>query len=216
MQSFEVIAKSREAAIEEAIQRAGLPVEALDVVEKGTGDEPLKGNAVLDKIFRVSVKESFLVDKGRRFLETVLKGLEINGSVQGRLQGDLLTLNVRSNDNRTLIGRKGDVLEALQHLTMRAITRGNDFGIEVLVDVGGYWDKRKKKILERVTFAVQKVQKTRRKATLFPMNPQERKICHIAVKNYPGLKSFSEGKEGERYVVVTLDTDAQTGEKVKD
>lgn len=215
MMNFEVIAKTQEQALEEGCRRAGLPPEALDVIEKGTGDEPLKGNVPLDKIYRVTVRESFLVDKGKHFLDMVLKGIGINGSVQGRLSGDLLTLNVRSNDNRTLIGRKGDVLEALQHLVTRAITRGNDFGIEVLVDVGGYWDKRRKKILERVTMAAQKVQKTRRKVSLFPMNPQERKICHIAVKDYPGLKSFSEGKEGERFVVIALEENPSSGESVK-
>ncbi|GAB4320326.1 MAG: protein jag [Candidatus Sumerlaeia bacterium] len=215
MMSFDVVAKTREEALADAMRRAGLPADALDVCEKGTGDEPLSGNAPLEKIYRVMIRDTYLVDKAKRFVEALLKGMGISGSVQGQIKGGQLFISIRSNDNRTLIGRKGEVLEALQHLVSRALSRGNDINLEVTVDVGGYWEKRRAKIIERVRQAAQKALKTRRSVALFPMNPQERKLVHLTVKEYPDLTSYSEGKEGSRYVVIAPVLESKTGEATK-
>jgi spoIIIJ-associated protein len=212
MYGFEITSKDKDEALKQAIEQFNLPAEAIEVFEKGTGDEPLSGNEPLDKIFQVSVKEDYLINKAKAFMDGVMKALDISGSVRGTVSDEELQISVRSNDNRTLIGRKGEVLDALQHLLSRIITRSNQLKIDVRLDVGGYWEKRCEKILERVESAVQKVQRTNQKVSLFPMAPMERKLVHVAVKKFPGMKSFSVGKEGSRYVVIAADK----GEELSD
>lgn len=215
MIGLDISAQNKQGALTKAAEHYKLPTEAFDAYEKGSGDEPLHGTGPVEKMFKVSLKNEYLIKKGIDFVQMLLNGIGIEAKVEGSFKNEELVINVESRSNKDVIGRKGEFLEAIQHLTSRVMTRNNEIEMEVLVDVGRYWENRKEKIIDRVQSTAEKVLRTNQKVSLFPMSPQERKIAHIKVKEYQGLQSYSLGKEGHRFVVISPDNENNIGEKLK-
>lgn len=101
-----------------------------------------------------------------------------------------------------LIGRRGETLDAIQHLTNYAITRGESRHMRVTVDAENYRAKREES-LEHLAYKVaDKVLRYRRNWTMEPMNAYERHVIHAALQEYDGVSTYSTGTEPNRRVVV--------------
>jgi spoIIIJ-associated protein len=101
-----------------------------------------------------------------------------------------------------LIGRRGDTLDAIQHITNYVVNRGASKRARVNVDAEGYREKREQS-LERLAVKVAgKVVKYRRNMTLEPMNAYERHVIHATLQEYPDVTTYSTGTEPNRRVVV--------------
>jgi spoIIIJ-associated protein len=100
-----------------------------------------------------------------------------------------------------LVGKRGEVLEALQELTRLAVHRQTGERARLMLDVGGYRVRRRAELTEVGRDAADEVQRTGTPKELAAMTPFERKIVHGAVADV-GLRSESEGEEPNRRVVV--------------
>ena len=101
-----------------------------------------------------------------------------------------------------LIGRRGDTLDAIQHLTNYVINRGGNKRLRINVDAEGYRAKREDALRHLALKVAGKVQKYRRNITLEPMNAYERHIIHAALQDMSDITTFSTGTEPNRRVVV--------------
>jgi len=134
------------------------------------------------------------------YLEELLDIADLDGDIDtytenGRAQVSIVT------DSQVLVGKDGEVLEALQELVRLAVMAETDHRTRLMLDVAGYRDRRRKALRELATDAMQEVKDSGEPVRLSPMNPFERKIVHDAVAE-AGLRSESEGKEPQRRVVV--------------
>ncbi len=107
----------------------------------------------------------------------------------------------------SLIGRRGETLDAIQQLTSYSVNRGRAHRVRVHVDAEHYRARRQES-LERLGRKVAgKVVKYRRSVTLEPMNAYERHIIHAALQDYAGVTTFSTGVEPNRRIVVAYAPD---------
>ena len=101
-----------------------------------------------------------------------------------------------------LIGRRGETLDAIQHLTNYAVNRGQNKRARINVDAENYRRKREESLQRLAQKVAGKVVKYRRNITLEPMNAYERHVIHAALQEYPDVTTYSTGTEPNRRIVV--------------
>ena len=101
-----------------------------------------------------------------------------------------------------LIGRRGETLDAIQHLTNYAVNRGQNKRARINVDAENYRTKREEALQRLAVKVAGKVVRYRRNITLEPMNAYERHVIHAALQDHPDVTTFSTGTEPNRRIVV--------------
>ena len=101
-----------------------------------------------------------------------------------------------------LIGRRGDTLDAIQHLSNYTINRGVEGHIRINVDAESYREKREDSLRRYARKEAQQVLKARRRTTLEPMNAYERHVIHAALQDMENITTHSTGTEPNRRVVI--------------
>ena len=138
------------------------------------------------------------------FLEeiTLKMGLELNIKVTGN--DSCIYVDMEGKDSGTIIGKRGQTLDAIQYLTSLVVNKDKEKYLRVVVDAENYRQKREK-TLEQLAFRLaDKVVKTRKSVRLEPMNPYERKVIHATLQVNPAVTTRSEGEEPYRRVIIEL------------
>jgi len=102
----------------------------------------------------------------------------------------------------SLIGRRGETLDAIQQITNYAVNHGAARRVRIHVDAEGYRAKREESLQHLALKVAGKVVKYRRNVTLEPMNAYERHVIHTALQEYPDVTTYSTGTEPNRRTVV--------------
>jgi spoIIIJ-associated protein len=150
-----------------------------------------------------SKKESVLETEGEiaaDYLEELLDIADLDGDIDTFIEGGRAHVSIITEGD-VLVGKDGEVLEALQELARLAVMTETGHRSRLMLDVAGHRDKRRKVLQELAKDAVAEVIDTGEPVRLSPMNPFERKIVHDSVAA-AGLISESEGEEPQRRVVV--------------
>jgi spoIIIJ-associated protein len=135
------------------------------------------------------------------YIEGLLDVADLDGDIDMDVEGERAFVSVVGATLDELVGPRGEVLEALQELTRLAVHRQTGIRTRMMLDVGGYRQRRRTELAETGRDAADEVKRTGEAKRLWPMNPFERKIVHDAVAA-AGLRSESEGEEPDRRVVV--------------
>jgi spoIIIJ-associated protein len=135
------------------------------------------------------------------YIEGLLDVADLDGDIDMDVEGERAFVSVVGATLDELVGPRGEVLEALQELTRLAVHRQTGARTRMMLDVGGYRQRRRTELAETGRDAADEVKRTGEPKRLWPMNPFERKIVHDAVAA-AGLRSESEGEEPDRRVVV--------------
>jgi len=138
------------------------------------------------------------------YLEELLDIADLDGDIDMDVEGDRASVSVVGGDLSQLVGRNGEVLEALQELTRLAVHRETGERSRLMLDIGGHRAARRERLVELAAKVVAEVKETGQRVALDPMSPFERKVVHDAVAA-AGLASESEGVEPKRFVVVLPD-----------
>lgn len=134
------------------------------------------------------------------YLEELLDIADLDGDIDTYTEGGRAHVSVLT-DATVLVGKDGEVLEALQELARLAVMTETGHRSRLMLDIAGHRDKRRSVLQELAASAIAEVKETGEPVRLAPMNPFERKIVHDAVAA-AGLVSESEGEEPRRRVVV--------------
>ena len=134
------------------------------------------------------------------YLEELLDIADFDGDIDTYVESNRAHVSVLTEGD-VLVGSNGQVLEALQELSRLAVMTETGNRSRLMLDVGGYRDRRRKVLVALATDAVQDVKSSHESVRLEPMNPFERKIIHDVVAA-GGLTSESEGEEPGRRVVI--------------
>ena len=140
-------------------------------------------------------------------IETFLKGLlERMGSAAvphaWKAEENTYMVELTGDDLGYLIGRRGDTLDALQHLANYTINRGIDGHIRINVDAERYREKREESLRRYAHKKAQQVLKAHRRTTLEPMNAYERHVVHATLQDTDRITTYSIGTEPNRRVVI--------------
>jgi spoIIIJ-associated protein len=135
------------------------------------------------------------------YIEGLLDVADLDGDIDMDVEGDRAVVSVVGATLDELVGRRGEVLEALQELTRLAVHQHTGNRTRMMLDVGGYRQRRRAELAEAGQDAAEEVRRTGQPKRLWAMNPFERKVVHDAVAA-AGLRSESEGEEPDRRVVV--------------
>ena len=135
------------------------------------------------------------------YIEGLLDVADLDGDIDMDVEGERAFVSVVGATLDELVGQRGEVLEALQELTRLAVHRQTGARTRIMLDVGGYRQRRRNELAETGRDAADEVKRTGEPKRLWAMNPFERKIVHDAVAA-AGLRSESEGEEPDRRVVV--------------
>ena len=152
----------------------------------------------------------------RQFLTGLLERMGVTAEMEfsPRDNGGV-NVSLSGNGMGAIIGRRGETLDAIQHLTNYVVNRGNEKHMHISVDAECYRSKREESLTHLAEKMAEKAIKYKRSMALEPMNSYERHVIHTALQNYPGVTTSSTGVEPNRRVVVSYVKPEQPDNKPK-
>jgi spoIIIJ-associated protein len=135
------------------------------------------------------------------YLEELLDIADLDGDLDMDVEGDRASVSIVGDDLKMLVGRNGEVLDALQELTRLAVYRETGERSRLMLDVGGHRAAQRRHLVEVAEKAITEAKESGERVSLDPMTAFERKVVHDAVAA-AGLTSESEGAEPRRFVVI--------------
>lgn len=206
--SDEVLDNETETATETATDGAQAPVGAESAEATEERSEPEAGTSNDDASDAEAPTEGGKVKRLERegdiaadYLEELLEIIDLDGDLDMDVEGGRATVSIVGADIPQLVGRDGEVLEALQELTRLAVYRETGERSRLMLDISGHRAGRRTALESQAAEIVAAVDESGEPVSLEPMSPFERKVVHDAVAA-AGLRSESEGTEPKRYVVV--------------
>lgn len=163
-------------------------------------DESSLNIEVVDKSELKDVDEHEALD----FLKDITEKMGLTLNLNVKVGDDVVYIEMDGKDSGTVIGKRGQTLDAIQYLTSLVINKDSEKYIKVVVDAENYRAKRQKTLEQLANRLAAKVIKTGRYVRLEPMNPYERKIIHATLQQNPDINTRSEGEEPYRRVVIEL------------
>ena len=172
------------------------------LVEEQLVEEPLEGEE--DDFEDIDEEGDIAAD----YLEELLDIVDMDGDIDIEVRNNRIYLSVVNDDDdneelRHLVGRHGEVLEALQELVRLSVLAGNGTRSRLILDIAGYRAERREQLEKIAADAIEKVRTTGRDEYMKPLSPYERKVVHDVVAT-AGLYSESEGEGPRRHVVISL------------
>jgi spoIIIJ-associated protein len=153
------------------------------------------------------------IDRSRQALQDLLEHLGVSCRVEVTPSDEpyQVTLAVTGDSSGLLIGRRGQTLDAIEHVINRMTGRSEDGKpSRIVIDVERYRERRQEYLDALAHRLAEKVKHTRRVITLNPMSPRDRRIVHLALQSDPGIETRSEG-EGQFRKVLILPVDTARG-----
>ena len=141
-------------------------------------------------------------EKVEKFIKGLLEHMGSQAVPHAVMDGDTCNVELVGEDLGYLIGRRGDTLDAIQHLSNYSINRGIEGHIRINVDAEEYRAKREDSLTRYAHKKAQQVLKAHRRTTLEPMNAYERHVIHAALQDTDRITTYSVGSEPNRRVVI--------------
>ncbi|MDR0974358.1 MAG: protein jag [Ruminococcus sp.] len=169
-------------------------------------DEPKKGLLGIGSKDAKILAEYTPKTKGQialAYVKTILTLMGIDNELELREEKENAFIDVIGEVSGTVIGRRGETLDAIQYLASMSANRGTRDYFRVTLNCNGYREKREEILKSLATRLSQTVIKSGGQTTLEPMNPYERRIIHATVSEISGVTSKSIGDEPFRRVVIS-------------
>lgn len=191
--------------VDEAIETALIKLNTQkDLVDITVLEEPQKGFlGIGGKSAKVDV--SIKVDDAQKasdFLTGLFEIMKVPATCEIVKNDDKIVIDVLTTSPTSIIGYRGEVLDALQTLASASANIGNSEYKKVVVNCENYREKREETLKNLAIRIAEKAVKYGKKLSLEPMNPFERKVIHSALSDNDNVKTESQGEEPNRYVVV--------------
>ena len=237
IKSIEKSAKTEDLAIAAALEELGLSRDdvTVEILERaksgflGFGASPAKvkvsyevPDEVVEVVKPAAVVEEVVVEEASdafenpahekvyNFVNGLLEhmGVHANLEITDKADGGI-NVNLSGKGMGVVIGRRGETLDAIQHLTNYAVNHGSEKRLHVSVDAEAYRAKREEALVRLAEKMAAKAIKYKRSMALEPMNSYERHVIHAALQDYEGVSTSSIGTEPNRRVVVAYEKPQQ-------
>ena len=191
--------KTVEEATAAGLEALGLTEDQVEITVLDEGKKKLIGGV------KAKVKIVKKASDGQRaveFIDGLMEILKLNAVTELISDGEKVEINVTSTESSRVIGRHGEVLDAIQTMASAVANIGNEDYKRVVVDCENYRAGREQTLVELANRLAKKAVERQRRVTLEPMNPYERRIIHSALAESEEVKTISSGKEPSRFVVI--------------
>ncbi len=138
------------------------------------------------------------------FLKDITEKMGLQLNITAKAGEESLYVDINGKDSGTVIGKRGQTLDAIQYLTSLVVNKDEEKYTRVVVDAENYREKRERTLEQLANRLADKVVKTKRSVRLEPMNPYERKVIHATLQSNPNVTTKSEGEEPYRRVIIEL------------
>ena len=140
----------------------------------------------------------------RAFISGLMERMGVEAEIEiSRRDNGGINVKLSGSGMGAIIGRRGETLDAIQHLTNYVVNRDSDKHMHISVDAENYRAKREESLTKLAEKMAEKAIKYKRSMALEPMNSYERHVIHTALQNYEGVTTSSTGVEPNRRVVVS-------------
>lgn len=164
-----------------------------------------------------------LAEKASDFLLGVLERMGVSADIDVREETDKVVLDIQTKDAELIIGRRGVVIDALQHLVNKVVYRDRtsergerergergerdrgERGKPLVIDAGGFRDKQTERLRTLAQRMAERALTNQEIVELQPMTPHDRRIVHMAIAEMQGLSSRSEGEGEDRHILLVPD-----------
>ena len=205
MKSIEIEGKTVEEALNKALIRLNVERDKVDVEVLNHGSRGLF-NVIGVKPAKIKVSTKYdYIEEAHNFLKNMLKYMDINADVEIKEENNVVRINLSGDKMGLIIGYRGETLDSIQYLVSLIINKIHELPHKkVILDTENYRSKREETLKHVALKTANKVKVTGRVFRLEPMNPYERRIIHSALQGNTYVKTYSEGEEPFRRVVVEL------------
>ncbi len=230
--TLEKIAATVEEAVAEGLAELGLPADAVDVEVLDSGSRGLFGVGHRQARVRLTIKpqptgpetaapvaevpasaemdkDAHLLDMARRTVTDILDKMKITAFVDARfgekeVDEDTrpVLVDIHGDDLTVLIGRRAEILNALQYIVNLIVSKQAERWVQVTIDVEGYRSRRERQLRQMARRMADQAVKTGRRLSLEPMPASERRIIHIELRGRPDVTTQSVGEDPARKVTI--------------
>lgn len=145
----------------------------------------------------------------RTFLSGLFERMNVSAEMEiSRNENGIINVDLTGDGLGGIIGRRGETLDAVQHLTNYVVNRGRDKRTHINIDAESYRSKREDSLIKLAEKMAEKAIKYKRNMSLEPMNSYERHVIHTALQEYKGVTTSSTGEEPNRRVVIIYDKES--------
>ncbi|MBD5632532.1 MAG: protein jag [Clostridia bacterium] len=202
-------AKTVDEAIAEGLATLGITLDEAEITVIEEGKKKLFGSV------KAQVKVEKKRSEGKRaadFIDNLLAILGIKAVSEVVSEDEAINIDIKTTASSRVIGKRGDVLDAIQCMAGAYANIGSESYKKVVVDCENYRAQREQTLKELALKLAAKAVESGRKMSLEPMTPYERRIIHSVLMDNADVKTVSEGKEPARYIVV-IPNNAKPGDK---
>lgn len=205
MKCIEMTGKTTDDAIKNALQELKLTEDkvTVEILEEGSKGF-LNIIGVKPARVRVTIKRDRIYE-AKNFLREVLESMNMKAEIRVKEENDEIKINLIGPNMGILIGYRGETLDSLQYLVSLVVNKDHDEEYKrVILDTENYRYNRQETLKRLAGKMASKVKSSGKTLKLEPMNPYERRVIHSALQNDPNVKTYSEGEEPKRRVVIEL------------
>jgi len=222
MRTFDEEGRTVEDAINKAlakyrVDRKEIDIQVLDEGSKGflglIGSKPARVRITVKELAeKLERKETSISGKGeldgqvikvKEMLDGLLNKMGLNATIDMRTKDDEIIFDIKSEDDKLLIGKKGKTLDALQYLVNLMVHRHLGDKLEITLDISNYRAQRQQSLRNLALKLSRKVKNTGKPAVVAPLGPHDRKIIHMTLKNDPSVRTLSRGNGFFRKIVIS-------------
>ncbi len=213
METYEFEGRTTEEALESAARELNVPVEELDfdIIEPGSagifglvGGKKARIRITLSSAASSEAEQGLLIAK--EALEKILALIPVEASVSAEQTGEPgdgpLTLNIEGDRSGLLIGRNGKTLDALQFIVNKIVNKTLEKKVRVVVDSENYRQRKIDSLRQLALKLGDKAKRIKKPVTTNPLNPHDRRIVHMALKEDEQLDTKSRGEGPLKKIVI--------------
>jgi spoIIIJ-associated protein len=194
-----------------AALRVPIDTDVLTEVERPE-PEPLKLPLEATPAPPTPAQTSEAVERAAQTLQEIVHLMEVPATVSTRQEEGLVVLELTGDSGGVLIGRRGQMLDALEYLLNRVVARV-DASARIVVDSQDYRSRRRRSLEDLARRVGEQAKKRRKAVSLNPMSPRDRRIVHMALQADPSLSTKSLGKGYFRKLIIIPEGAAPGGQK---
>ena len=204
MEIFEFEGKTTDEAIENAHRQLNLPEEEMEIeiLEPGSagifglvGGRKAKVKVTITKEEPEPAVEKNGLEIAKDALENILSLIPMEGvTLRAQNTDGTIALDIEGDKSGLLIGRKGRTLDALQFIVNKIVNKTLQKRVQVVVDSENYRQRRKEFLIQMALKMGDKAKKTKKTVSTNLLNPHERRIVHMALRDEAGLETRSRGE----------------------
>ena len=189
-------------AIQSALEQLNMSKDRVDIEVIDEGKKGMFGIFGAKRaIVKVSIKED-PIEQAENYLKEITRSFADDIQIEIKQEQNNVTFDLSGEKIAMVIGKRGQTLNAIQHLVQVMLNRHSTDFYRIVVDAEGYRARREETLKQLASRLADKAIKIKRNVTLEPMPSYERKVIHSMLQDNPKVETHSDGSDPNRFVVI--------------